>query len=347
VSGRRRERRRGRALLLGAVAGVAAGLAARWLRCPTIDRTDRPAAHPPAPPEGRRVAVEGPDGVRLHAEVHGPTRGPTIVLTHGWLCSGGIWRAQVAGLAGEHRVVTWDLPGHGRSGPPASGVYDLDLLGDALWALVEAVADGQVVLAGHSLGGMTVLNALARHVALRERTVGVVLASTTSHARVTRRLPGPDIGTLARAERSVQRVSEPLRRLDVDLAVPRALTRALVRWAGVGPGADPAIVEIAVAEVLASDPDVLLGLAPAIARVDEDAGLDALGPDGIPALVLVGTHDRLTPWALSRRMARRSGARLVEIPGVGHFTPLEAAVPLTRAIAAAAAGTLADAPVVD
>jgi len=68
-----------------------------------------------------------------------------------------------AGRLGEHRLVFWDQRDHGRSGRSAAGAASIDRLGADLDLIIKAVAPGDmpVVLAGHSMGGMTIM-ALAR-----------------------------------------------------------------------------------------------------------------------------------------------------------------------------------------
>ena len=56
------------------------------------------------------------DGMDIHSSSAGA--GPTIVFVHGWTCDGSSWAAQVPAFAKDHRVITLDLPGHGRSESP-------------------------------------------------------------------------------------------------------------------------------------------------------------------------------------------------------------------------------------
>ncbi|WP_158102180.1 alpha/beta fold hydrolase, partial [Streptomyces glaucescens] len=102
------------------------------------------------------------DGARLHVEVHGPESAPPVVLIHGWTCSTAFWAAQIRALAAGHRVIAYDQRGHGRS--PASRSCSTDALADDLEAVLAAtLAPGEkAVLAGHSMGGMTVLAAAGR-----------------------------------------------------------------------------------------------------------------------------------------------------------------------------------------
>ncbi|MFP4634549.1 MAG: alpha/beta fold hydrolase [Nitriliruptoraceae bacterium] len=294
---------------------------------------------PPTPEEEGEVAlgslageltrVAGPDGLDVAIETYGPRGAPQLVLSHGWICTGRVWHEVVTRLSGRYRVITYDQPGHGRTDAPSDGHYDLDLLGDALASVIATATDpGPLVLAGHSLGGMTVLNAARRHPQVRERLRGVALLSTTSSAKAERLGFELGIRTIARLERGLRRAVPTLRDPKVTSAADR-LTRSssdlsylVARWTSVGPNADPRIVTFTQQMALSSGSDVVFGLASAVLGVDEDAGLDALAE--VPTTLMVGAHDRLTPVALSQRMAERSQARLIELADVGHMSPLEA-----------------------
>jgi pimeloyl-ACP methyl ester carboxylesterase len=91
------------------------------------------------------------DGLTIHASTTGA--GPaTVIFVHGWTCDSSSWTAQVPAFAKKYRVVTLDLPGHGRSGSPKDGKLSMDLFARAVEAVrAEAKAD-RVVLVGHSMG---------------------------------------------------------------------------------------------------------------------------------------------------------------------------------------------------
>ncbi len=91
------------------------------------------------------------DGINLHWTSAGS--GPrTLVLVHGWTCDETSWSAQVPALSKKYRVITMDLPGHGKSGMPKGGAFTMDLFARAVEAVrVEAKAD-RLVLMGHSMG---------------------------------------------------------------------------------------------------------------------------------------------------------------------------------------------------
>src|SRR5687767_8363637 len=91
------------------------------------------------------------DGMRIQSAVTG-TGNQTVILVHGWTCDSSSWDAQVPVLAARYRVITIDLPGHGKSGSPKDGKFSMDLFARAVEAVrAEANAD-KVVLVGHSMG---------------------------------------------------------------------------------------------------------------------------------------------------------------------------------------------------
>lgn len=278
---------------------------------------------------GEVQEVAGPDGVRLAVESYGPPDAPTIVMSHGWCCTGRVWHEQVAALSDRFRLVTYDQPGHGRSSPPRGGRYPLDLFGDALATVLERCTGGRpVVLVGHSLGGVTILNLARRHPELMgDQVRAAVLLSTASRAVTDESKLRLSVSSLARLERVVAIV---LDRLDPRAAgyatrVYRAssdISHLVTRIVGLSPGADPRYVDFTEQLMLDADPAMVLGIARSVVSLDEDEGLRCLA---VPTTILGGSLDRITPVELSRRMAQRCAtAELIELPGVGHMTPMEA-----------------------
>ena len=102
--------------------------------------------------------LKGPtvDGIPLHFSVHG--QGPkTIILVHGWTCDETTWETQVPALSKEYRVVTLDLPGHGKSGSPKDGIFSMGLFARAVESVRREVKADRVVVAGHSMGTPVVI----------------------------------------------------------------------------------------------------------------------------------------------------------------------------------------------
>lgn len=91
------------------------------------------------------------DGMALHSTVQG--EGKTIIFIHGWTCDDSSWDGQVPTFMDDYRVVTLDLPGHGKSGSPALAEdFSVDLFAAAVEAVRAELGADKVVLVGHSMG---------------------------------------------------------------------------------------------------------------------------------------------------------------------------------------------------
>src|SRR5688500_18964660 len=153
-----------------------------------------PATGPP-PPGSRTVTTD--DGVPLHVEVDGWAGGEgpaplTVVLSHGFTARLAEWDIQRAALRGRARLVLWDQRGHGRSGWTPLTRATIDRTGRDLGQVLDAVVPGgPVVLAGHSMGGMSVM-ALARQrpELFGTRVVGAFLLATSAGGLVSAGLVG-------------------------------------------------------------------------------------------------------------------------------------------------------------
>lgn len=184
------------------------------------------------------------DGTRLALTPAGPSDAPPIVLVHGLGPSTDSWGEVPARLAERHRVIAYDLRGHGRSGNARSGDYGLDAHARDLTAvLATCVPDGQrAVLVGHSLGGGIIL--AAARLTGTGRTAGVVFAGSggsgvTAPGLPARRLPSAVTSVLRRAWFGLLRGTA---RLGRRLRSVEWVADWLVRRVGVGPAAPPQVV---------------------------------------------------------------------------------------------------------
>jgi pimeloyl-ACP methyl ester carboxylesterase len=71
---------------------------------------------------------------------------------HGWTCDSSSWEGQVPAFSDDYRVITIDLPGHGKSGSPADGKFSMSLFARAVEAVRAETGAERVVLIGHSMG---------------------------------------------------------------------------------------------------------------------------------------------------------------------------------------------------
>ncbi|MFF3113131.1 alpha/beta fold hydrolase [Kitasatospora sp. NPDC057904] len=325
-------------------AGAAAGVAIERL---TVGRATRRRARaeldagaPYGSLRGRPRTVAAPDGTELYVELDGTgwddaggAAGPlTVVFSHGYCLNQDSWHFQRAALLDGLRLVFWDQRSHGRSersrsylaGEPAS----IDQLGGDLKAVIDAVAPtGPLVLVGHSMGGMTVMALADQHPELfRERVAGVALVGTLAGNwdQVSLGLPSAGAklfkrvapGVVKLLGRQVELV-EATRRFGSDVAA------VFYRKFSFGSkDVDPGVVRFAEQLLDATPIDVVAEFYPVFGAHEKTAALAALR--GLPALVLAGTKDLLTPPAHSEAMAEQlPGAELVIVEGAGHLVMLE------------------------
>src|SRR6478736_4474148 len=231
-----------------------------------------------------------------------PAEGVTVVLAHGWTLTHASWLPVVERLQA----------GHGGSGAEwrAPTVHDL---GEVLQRVITAVAPtGPLVLAGHSMGGMTIMAWAADHAAeLADRVRGVAFVATSAKVgddRVHLPLEGPLMRASARAPRIA-----PGRLLSI-----RSQARLLY-----GREAARDMVVPGVMLIRRTSLPTLGRWFLALQEHDESPALAHLG--AVPTRVLVGTADRLTPVRDARALTHGiRGAQLSVLPGLGHMLTYEA-----------------------
>jgi pimeloyl-ACP methyl ester carboxylesterase len=276
----------------------------------------------PPPPRERRV-VHAQDGTRLNVEVFGPDGAPTVVLSHGWTLGIAVWARQLNALAGDLRVVAYDQRGHGASDVAGPAGHTIEALADDLAAVLLATvpAGSRAVVAGHSMGGMSLIALGGRQPdVLRDRVAAALLVSTGMHELVVRSRVVPMPLPLARLARPLGRrlmaLPPPPGRVDGRLL-------AMTRYVTLARSATHAEVDFSARVITACPTPTRIAFARMLSTLDIDADVARFD---VPAIVLAGDRDRLTPIWHARRMAavlpRSHG--LVTVPGAGHMTPVEA-----------------------
>ncbi|MFD6998676.1 alpha/beta fold hydrolase [Streptomyces mirabilis] len=283
-----------------------------------LTHVEHGAYAPPAP--ARELTAVSADGARLHVEVHGPEdnpAAPVVVLAHGWTCSTAFWAAQIRDLAVDHRVIAYDQRGHGRS--PASETCTADALADDLEAVLAAtLAPGEkAVLVGHSMGGMTLMAASARP-RFREHAVAALLCSTGSSRLVaeSRVVPMPAGWLRTQVTKRILGSAAPL-------GPVTPLASRILKYATMGAGSSPGMVEACARIVHACPRTVRHAWSKVLDLLDLDLGVRALT---VPTAVVVGTADRLTPVVHARALVATlpNCVGVTELTGLGHMTPVEA-----------------------
>ncbi|MFI1103849.1 alpha/beta fold hydrolase [Streptomyces melanogenes] len=202
--------------------------------------------------------------------------GKPVLFLHGWGTSGQVWDAQVADLAPDHRVVTVDCRGCGRSEHPPTGNTARTNVEDIL-ALIAHLGLEKPLLVGSSLGA-----AFALETALRapEHVAGVVSIS------------GPGYWPS-------QGMAGDLRSLVSSLATDRAATVAgwVPKW--FGPAAPVDLVRRTVRQILESSHFVDELLTDALSHDPREAVTGMT----VPVTYLHGRDDPQIPLEVSRTLA--------------------------------------------
>lgn len=319
----------GAALTVGAALGVAAerALVRRGRRTDDADRELGTL-------RGRVVPVVTSDGVPLHVEVEEPVGAPaatplTIVFCHGFALQQDSWHYQRRDLRSLGRLVFWDQRSHGRSGRSPAESDTIDQLGSDLGAVLDATCPPgeNVVLVGHSMGGMTVLAYAEQHPEdFGPRVRGVALIATSAGGLTTdvvlglppalsrglwRMTPGVVNGLMRQKE-----FVEWTRQMGSDLGL------VVTRHYSFGSPVTPDLAEFVHDMIWATPVEVLSDFLPTLDTHDKHAALRALSR--VETAVMVGEKDLMTPPSHSEAIVDDlPGVELVRIPDSGHMVMME------------------------
>lgn len=124
--------------------------------------------------------VQLSDGVRLHVRDEGPRDAPVIFLAHGSNASLHTWEPWVGALKGKWRLVSFDFPAHGLTGPSASGVYTGASYVKVVDELATSLKIDRFVIAGNSMGGAAAWRYALTH---PEKVAGLILVNAAGYPR--------------------------------------------------------------------------------------------------------------------------------------------------------------------
>lgn len=254
-----------------------------------------------APPPSQFIEVEG---MQVHMRDEGPRDDPMpIVLLHGTSASLHTWDGWVKSLSGQHRVIRFDLPAFGLTGPHPNNDYSIAAYVHFAGAVVDKLSVKQFVLAGNSLGGQI---AWATALALPQRVSRLVLVDAAGYPFQSASVP---IGF------RIARI--PGLRVLMEHVLPRGVIDSSVR----NVYGDPSKVK---AELIDRYYDLTLraGNRQALAyRLDQGMSGDEahIKELKVPTLILWGAKDNLIPVDNAHRFAADiQGSKLVVFNELGH-----------------------------
>jgi pimeloyl-ACP methyl ester carboxylesterase len=271
------------------------------------------------PVTAQRISVTTADGLALATRQIGPEAADmTVILLHGLLGDRASWRCQTSHLTSHHpdiRVIAYDLRGHGRSGRGCALNNTIGQLAGDLDAVIDTTTPaGHIVLVGHSMGAMTILQYLQHHQSRNtDRITGVGLIATAA-ADVTRYGLGRLLATPLAGGACALADHIPA---SVDAVRTTAVRATEPIWRLVTKKA-PTLAALINAPQL----PILAGFLASISDFDGTAAYRTLSRT--PTLIMCGTMDRVTPPHHSAAIAAAvAAAEFVDVPGAGHMLMLD------------------------
>jgi len=230
------------------------------------------------------------NGVKIHYEVYGD--GPALILTHGYSSTSAMWEGQIEALSKHHKLVLWDMRGHGKSDYPADpNAYSEALTIGDIAALLDQIGTRRAIAGGLSLGGYMSLAFYRTH---PERVAALLIIDT-----------GPGFKKDEARTAWNKRAHETAERFERDgLSVLKSLSRER-------------------SSVTHRDARGLALAARGMLTQRDASVMEVLPEIAVPSLIVVGADD--TPFlAASDYMAAKiPGAKKVVIPSAGHAVNID------------------------
>lgn len=246
------------------------------------------------------------NGIETHYEIHGSEGAPWLTFSHSLACSLRMWDPQIEAFKASHRILAYDMRGHGQTSAPA-GPYTLDMLAEDVLGLAASLQITSAVYCGLSIGGM-----IGQTIAIRGRGPfeRMVLADTT-HAQP------PE--ALAQWEERI-RIAETK-------GMGALVDSTLERW--FTPPFRSSAAARKIAEQIARTPVAgYVGCGRAIMGLNTTAKLAAIK---MPVLAITGEQDAAAPG--TRYIGENvPGAKLVVIQQAAHIANIEQPEAFNRAL---------------
>jgi pimeloyl-ACP methyl ester carboxylesterase len=301
-------RRRRWPIVLGVIVVVLVALFL-WARTPDLPAAELRAKYANAESE----FVEVSPGLTIHLRDEGPPLAPAVVLLHGSNASLHTWEPWVEQLKATHRVISYDQPGHGLTGPHPRDCYTAVCFTQVVEAVAKNRKLDRFVLAGNSMGGWIAWNYALAH---PERLAGLVLVDASGASLPSEIEPKLPIGfRIAR--------TPVLNRLMRQITPRSMVEKSLRQSVSVQASVTPQVVDRYWELLRYPGNRRATGLRFSMPR--ETADLDKLARIATPTLLIWGGEDKLVPVEASTVFDNFiPNSRAVIYDDVGHI-PMEEA----------------------
>lgn len=280
-----------------------------WARTPDLPAAELRAKYANSESE----FVEVSPGLTVHLRDEGPALAPVVMLLHGSNASLHTWEPWVEQLKATHRVISYDHPGHGLTGPHPRDCYTAACFAQVVEAVAKNRKLDRFVLAGNSMGGWIAWNYALAH---PERLAGLVLVDASGAPLPPEIEPKPPIGfRIART---------PGLNLLMRQITPRSMVEKSLRQSvSVQTSVTPAVVDRYWELLRYPGNRRATGIRFSTPR--EAAGLDKLAKIATPTLLVWGREDKLVPVEAATVFDNAiPNSRAVIYDDVGHI-PMEEA----------------------
>jgi pimeloyl-ACP methyl ester carboxylesterase len=255
-----------------------------------------------APPPSTFIDVKG---LSIHLRDEGPSDDPApIVLLHGTSASLHTWDGWAAALSSRRRVIRFDLPGFGLTGPSTDGVYGIERYVETVVAIADGLGVQRFVIAGNSLGGY------------------VAWATALAHPQRVDRLILVDAAGYPVQAQSVPLAFRIARTSGLNRLMRDVLPRSLVETSLQDVYGDPTKVTPALVDRyfdLATREGNRAALVARFEQTQPGTMASRVREITAPTLILWGGRDRLIPPAFGTRFADDiPGSALVVFDTLGH-----------------------------
>lgn len=254
-----------------------------------------------APPPSQFVTV---DGLAVHLRDEGPRDDPLpVVLIHGTSSSLHTWDGWAAELSKTRRVIRFDLPGFGLTGPNAAGDYSMAYYVRFTAALLDQLGVARCVLGGNSLGGEVAWTTAHDH---PQRVARLILVDAAGYRFQPKSIP---LGLVIAA-------TPGLRELMKYVMTPGTIERSVRNVYGDPARVTPELVQRYRELALRAGNREALGQRLQRRYTGRDDDVKNLK---LPTLILWGAQDRLIPPEYGQRFAQEiAGSKLVMFDTLGH-----------------------------
>ncbi len=273
-------------------------MALNWVPDRSVDELKGRWAQPPS----QFVEIAG---MQVHLRDEGPEDDPMpIVLLHGTSASLHTWDGWADVLQRDHRVIRFDLPGFGLTGPEPNNDYSIENYVRITMAVLDHLQVDRFVLAGNSLGGNVAFNTAYLY---PDRVDKLVLVDASGYPFEAKSIP---IGfRIARM---------PLLSLLSENVLPRSLVESSVKNVYGNPDlVTPELVDRYFD--LTTRAGNRQALSVRLSQLRPGQFIDRLSELKLPTLILWGDQDQLIPVEMADRFQQAiKGSELVRFEQLGH-----------------------------